>query len=578
MQRIKKNLIKQCLKYKSYIIIVIIGIIVSLPFTVKGGISTHDGLAHLARSYATVKGFLDGQIPSVIASNFCGNFGYSWNLFYPPLSTYIAAIFKIFVPTFITALKLTVIFAIIMSGITMYNLIKSITKKDNTSLITAIIYMTSIYFITDIYVRMAIGEIMAYMFAPILFEGLYNLFYEDGKKHYLITLGAVGIILSHNISTLLIALVGILFILFHIEMLKSKDIWKKLIINMLFIVFIVMFFYGPFIQNITNTKYSATNGQMGSQQFAKQHALYLYQLVFGNNQYGDSLDLNSGIENEMNFSLGAPIIVALLFTPFVIKKVEKNKRKLYLVTFFIGILFALMSTNLWPWSKMPNIMTMVQFPWRMLLISTIMFSIIAGINISKIEENEETKTLLIITMIILLYTFQYISGIVKFNYDTDDSYLYEKDIIEDYRFTKNCGGLEYLPVKARKEYIVTRSDKAEVLKGNANIENEYKDGLNMTFDILNNNTDTEIELPYIYYLGYDIELNGKKIENRESENGFVSIIIPSSISNGKVTVKYSGTVLSKICVIFSSIAILGFTLYVIYYRKKVYTSNDLRKE
>ena len=67
-----------------------------------------------------------------------------------------------------------------------------------------------------------------------------------------------------------------------------------------------------------------------------------------------------------------------------------------------------------------------------------------------------------------------------------------------------------------------------------------------------------IELPYIYYLGYDVTLktaNEKiKLETFETNNGFIGIKLPI-LEEGKVGVKYTGTWLMNIANFMSVIGV-----------------------
>ena len=67
----------------------------------------------------------------------------------------------------------------------MYELLKEITKKNKISLLGSIMYMCAPYALVNIYTRMALGEISAYAFFPILFLGIYNLINGNGKKTYI---------------------------------------------------------------------------------------------------------------------------------------------------------------------------------------------------------------------------------------------------------------------------------------------------------------------------------------------------------------------------------------------------------
>ena len=525
------------------------------------------GYSHLSRNYNTIQGLKNGQFPPEIVSNFCNGFGYSWNLFYPPLSTYVAAIFRLIVPTYVGAMKLSIVVAFLVSGIAMFQFVRKVTKNSNIGLISAILYMTANYLITDVYERMAMGEVFAYMFLPILFHGLYNIFYDKGKRNYLLAIGACGILLSHNISTLMVVGISILFVLFNgkklIQKETRKQIWKHLVINAIFIILIVLFFYVPFMEQQMATEYVAMQeGGMATKEFVSSHALYLYQLVFGKFENGGSYALDQGIDNEMFLSIGFPILVPLLFTPVVIKKISQEKRPLYWFVLILGILTSLMATTIFPWSKMPNIILLIQFPWRMLMLSTFLLSIIAGINIGKCIENLTMEKLLVVVLVVLMYSGQYISYVTQFDINFDESYLGKTEKIEELAGgNKYCSSFEYLPVKAKTEYTKNREDGVIIISGNAKIESEKKENNDMTFEVKEVQEETKLELPYIYYLGYQITFEGETIEYEESEHGFIQISIPKE-QEGEVKISYEGTLLSKIATTISIIGAIGLVIYI----------------
>ena len=529
-----------------YSILILIAILMCIPLFINGFFITHDGTAHFSRNYATIEAIKAGQLLPEIVSNFCGGFGYSWNLFYPPLSTYINAMFYLIIPNYIIDMKLIIIFVIILANIFMFQLMKDITKNKKISLIVSTIYVTSIYFITDIYVRLAIGEIMVYVFMPLLFNGLYNIFYEKGKKNYLLTIGTVGILLSHNISSLILAILSIIIILLHWKKLwkNSKQIWKDLFINIFFIILIVSFFMIPLLEHKLSAEYIAmVKDGMTSRELVVNSEINLKQLVM---------------------AIGFTILIPILLTPICYKKINKEKRYLYITILILGIITALISTKIFPWNIVPDIFLLIQFPWRMLLYSTFFLSIISGINISLFIIKEKNKRIIIIIFITIIYSGIYILKIINLDFNFDISYLYKTEKIENiYVFSQQCTNYDYLPVKAKTPYIQNRENKVIILNGNVKIENEKKEKTNMQFDIETYTEDSIIELPYIYYLGYNIKLNNKNINYEESENGFISIKIPKN-TNGKINIKYTGTKLSKISLFISIIGIISFIIYIIY--------------
>ena len=133
------------------------------------------------------------------------------------------------------------------------------------------------------------------------------------------------------------------------------------------------------------------------------------------------------------------------------------------------------------------------------------------------------------------------------------------------RVHAGCATFEYLPSKAydNLDYIKQRENRTYILSGNVTIEKEEKNGTNMSIVVSNIENDTSIELPYIYYLGYNVELqdetgNVQKIDTYESDNGFIAINLPEG-EYGTITVQYTGTILMKISYVVSILTRLSFT-------------------
>ena len=85
---------------KYYLIIIFIAIIITSGLLIEGLPNGHDADSHLARAVGTGEALSEGQFPALVTSNYANGFGYSWNIFYPPLVTYLEVILKIFVFTY----------------------------------------------------------------------------------------------------------------------------------------------------------------------------------------------------------------------------------------------------------------------------------------------------------------------------------------------------------------------------------------------------------------------------------------------------------------------------------------------
>ncbi len=174
-----------------YIFIVLVSCIITIPVLSKNiDVYYDDGIQHIARAFGTLESIKEQGINANVIQSFSNGFGYSWNLFYGPLSTISIIIINFICGNMITAYKLLNFISLILSGFFMYKFMLSITKNSNTSLLASIIYITFPYRLTDWYSRNALGEVMSFMFVPLVFLGLYQLF-NTTENHYYLTFGAV---------------------------------------------------------------------------------------------------------------------------------------------------------------------------------------------------------------------------------------------------------------------------------------------------------------------------------------------------------------------------------------------------
>ena len=644
------------------IIILIFAIAVSIPLlSQKFNIYFDDGVQHISRLMGTLQSIEEGQIIPAIMSNFCNGFGYSWNIFYSPLTAYLPLIFLAFTNSFELMLKLFIILVGFLSGIAMYKFVYKISKNRFAGLLSAIIYVCAPYRLTDVYIRVAVSELTSFIFLPIVFWGMYNIFncnptskdatsYKENfayiKDSLFLTLGAVGLILSHSVIAMYTAIICFIYVLINIKQLKNKQVLKVLAINILLILLITSFYTVPLLEHKLATNYEVFKpGRM-----ERTEAL-IYLKV-------DAIDLiNSGNDN-MNFEIGLISIIGLVLTILAHKKVEKNSKKMYWFSLITGTVCVIISLRFFPFEKLPAILKMLQFTFRLLEFSSFFFAVIAGINYSLAIKNFKLRDVLILGTISFLLVIPMYSKI-NFNKQKEEEELWKTVKVDNTtgRVHAGCASFEYLPSKAFEhlDYIKTRENRVYVLAEDGTyklpissqnalqdslqgslqdssedslqnsskniilennkaiiIENEKKNGTKLSFSVRkiddeevtnlsnidmvdksNDIAETEknenqnkkkeserqdtqngitLELPYIYYLGYSVELeyNGtkNKLETFESENGFVSICLPNSVfstdDEATVTVDYTGTALMKITYIISILSSLGTGLLATY--------------
>lgn len=541
-------------KVLSYLIIFAVSIFLCIPlFSKYMDISRDDGIQHICRLIGNANVLKQGKFFPVIISDFCNGFGYSWNLFYSPLTAYVPLIFKLFTSSFVVTLKMFMLLTIFLSGICLFQFVYKISKSYKASIISAILYMCAPYHLTDLYNRIAIAELASFIFLPIIFSGMYDLLNKKNKEPLLIIIGAVGLILTHNIIAIYTAIFCTIYLLVNYKTLIKNNTIKKIIISVILILLCTSFYWIPLLEHMLATNYEV----FLPQRMYKDNTLISSKLNF--------MDLFFTKHFGMNFHIGLAILLGALFLFCYRKKIKKQYRGTLSIFIMLGLISIIMTLKIFPYEYLPNFLKMIQFPWRMMEFASFFLSIIAGFGFAYFMNNNTKKELYIVIFLIIymciLLIMEKQTVNIPFN---EERYLRAIPVTSlTGRVHAGCASFEYLPQKAfqNRTYIENRSKEIIVLKGNAIISETKKENTNLSFKIEQVTDTTKLELPYIFYLGYSAKLTKhdgtqENLKIQESDNGFC-MIMTSNIENGMIEISYTGTILMKISYISTLIGIGG---------------------
>lgn len=560
-------------KVISILIIFIAAIIVCIPLlSEKTDITYDDGIQHICRLMGTSQSLQEGQPFATIMSNFCNGFGYSWNIFYSPITAFGPLIFKVIGMSYMSCIKIFMFVVVFLSGLSMYEFTKKVTKSNTVGVLSAVLYIFAPYRLTDMYIRNALAELTSFLFLPLIFNGLYNLLNKKKDKGYLLIFSTIGMILTHTIITVYTAIFAMIYCLINIKKLRNKNLLKKIIICILFILTITSFFWAPLLEHKNATQYEVfKEGRM-----ERTQVLTAYKLNF------DQLFITME-DSSMIYEIGLITLVGLIFTPFAIKRFKQKKYtrtkffRIYVFMLISGIVCALMTLKIFPFEILPSFLKMIQFSFRLLEFSSFFFAFVVAINIGIIVKDFSLKKVAIIGIILTILTAFFIGHLHHIeNFDENKLWPSVPVTSNTKRVHAGCASFEYLPSKAfnNRNYIENRSQNVEIISGNAQIENQNKQNSNMNFDIKFVSEETKLELPYIYYLGYEVTLKSNdseiKINTYETDNGFIGITIPI-VENGSIEVKYTGTFIMKFATfisILSTLVLIG-EIYLNYRKDKL---------
>ena len=361
-----------------------------------------------------------------------------------------------------------------------------------------------------------------------------------------------GLILSHNISTVLTTILASIYCLVNIKNIFTTRVKKGLIIDIIFILLITSFFWMPLLETKFLTNYRVyEQDAMSTKESFLSHTLAINDLFI----------TKQG--NLFVFEIGLPVILMLAFSILTFRKLEENEKE-YAFFLLAGLTSIWMTTKYVPWKFLPNGAYIIQLPWRMLVFSTFFFAIVASINMATLIRKFNGKDVFMIAMICLLYIATRHGGI---------PYSEEVLNVENYpisavtghenEWLPGMGRLEYLPSKAYENtfYIATRQDSILTLEGDCQIQEYVKNGMHLTAKIATQEKNAKLELPYIYYPGYIVRFDGMLINTFETENGFLGCDIMKQ-EEGELEIEYTGTSLMKITKILSIFALIAYIIYV----------------
>ena len=499
----------------------------------------HDILFHLSRIKGIKESFGVELFPSIY-SNYLNGYGYANPLFYPDIFLYIPAFIHYIGIDIYTSYKIFLFLINLFSIITMYISVKGISKNKYAAVISSIIYAFASYRLVDVFPRAAIGEALAFVFAPLVIYGIYEIINRDYKKFYILVIGMSGMILSHILSTIIISVLLFIFVIINFKkFITEKQRIKYLIISAFITLLITGYFIFPMLEQMMSNDFVFNNGSEISNLANRTVPFYALFLEI-------ILPLNPWI----------PAGIGTVFIYLTILKLKnKVKDKFINECFIIGIIALFLSSNLFPWKFVEKYFLLIQFPWRLYFITTVLLTISGSILVSKLFEKKSDR-IKQMTIIICLSSISLLSitasAVLRGRTNLDGYYL--------------GAGSEYLPLKVDLDYIKNRGN---VITSNNNISFTHKTvGNKIVVDFKNDYDNTNIELPLIYYKGYGAKIEDKYLNVKESDNGLVLVEI-GSIDEGTITVEYIKT---PTIYISRGISIISNTTFFIY----VYITN--RKE
>ena len=407
----------------------------------------HDTLFHLSRIEGLAQSFRSGKLFPDIYTLKNDGFGYGSALFYCDLFLVPAAL--LYLAGFEVAIgyKVTVFLFTWISGMSMALLLKKLRQNNLICLFGALCYLFSNYRITDVYVRGALGEVIAMAFIPLILYGFVDLFLEDEPQIQMLIAGFTGVALSHNL-TLLLSGIGFvaLMIIYYRKMTFSRII--KLMQAGLITIGLCAWFLFPMLEQTSFQSYYlhyyASSSDLAS------HALMSWQYLINETIFGLSGNYYT-YDQMMVVTPG----LALMFLPVLcLFDIHDKDRMIHFgrKCAALGIFFALLCSDFVPWDML-SFLRIMQFPWRWMTLACVFLAVGASVGCARILHHYRKGTIILFVLILfngIYLLFPVMDRTIVIHNDTTYEELLRGSIVDPYYGNTSynrieVAGADYLP-------------------------------------------------------------------------------------------------------------------------------------
>lgn len=534
---------------------------------------------HLTRIQAWRDAILEGVKYPYIWWHANFDFGYPTPLYYCQLLLFPAVYLISIGFSLVISYKIYIFLLIAAATFSIGLAQKHISKNKIHSIVVAMfVYLINSHEIISIFRRSALGELMAAVFIPTCLLGIYYVLYSDYEKWFYLVIGFTGIVLSHNISFVIMCIIFLIFIIINLKTLFNEKERIYSIIKAVICTFLLsIFFTFPMLEGLSNNKMYINNGS--------------------NTNYIEGISIKELFDFSCTWNIYANLSPGpfLLFVP-LLSIFVKNKRKENKFIFdclIIGYVLVFCMTKYFPW-QLFKFMSFMQFSSRLLPPICALLALSGSYYFEKFLSNfqvKQLKTMASCILILLVFVSTYHSltetkyGMYGYSNSMtlDEAYeeLYKPFESETFFDSQQLSSGDYLPVN-NIEYTTYEYYEPSISSSNSiNDTSAYMEIDDALIDkttyyhyvfIVNSNKNynTTIGVPRTYYSGYKVKAysNGKLIKEIEpyadERNGILRFEAIKSDSPITYDVYYEVSNIQKYSMKISIVSVVFVPAYIIY--------------
>jgi hypothetical protein len=468
-----------------------------LPFFGSGFIPTHDGEFHFIRFAEFFRMLQTGYLFPRWAPTINSGYGLPVFEFLYPFANYISSMFHVFGMEFVGGFKISSALGYLIAVLFCFLWLKKRFGLFPAAIGTiASAYVP--YWFVELFVRGAIGEVWAIAF---VFLALWTI---EMKRPIWFALAIAGIILSHNILTIIF---GPFFILY----LHLRRDWKW-IWFMLLGAGLAAWFWLPAIME---SKYMVGLNTVNY----KDHFASVAELLIPS--WGTAFSGPGYIANKMSFQIGIGPILWLIAAGLLMlsKRIKTNQKREVLGLFVLIVLVLYMtlpqSTVIW---ELIPFMAYIQHPWRFLVYLIPVTAYIAAVVAGSIK----TKWIAVIVAVVsVAVSFSYTRGAV-YEPRNDAYYLTNPNFTDSASSMGNSLSTVWTSWKENRSLSIVTDTFNNPLSVVVQKE-RYLDRLYQ----VNLEAPLVVRLHILYFPGWTVFVDGKKAVIDYTANGTLDIAVPA---------------------------------------------------
>lgn len=496
----------------------------------------HDYL-HGTRIAEMLRGFQEGQLPVI----WSGNLGYGYGMplfeFYAPLPFYVGALLYWLGIELVLSIKLLYLICTLGAMWGAYKLGLLFYGRLGAVMVAGV-YTLAPYRALNLYLRGALSEAWGMLALPWILY--FSVLIMRGKKSAWIGLviSLATLFLSHNLTTLMFVPFSLLFaavlpVLENKKIVLDKDLLVRYLVlggSYLLAGGLSAFYMIPALME---KQYTQVEQIFSGYFWFGQHFLYLRQFIIPYWGYGGSI---WGPNDEMSFFLGYGLwiglgLLALTTLIWSISFFRTKKKvltvwkkmplplKVSLFSFILmtGALLFTTAKATWFWETVPGL-SYIQFPWRFLAVASIFGALaIGGVSILK----GKIRYIALLSILVgVLMNARYFRP-ERYLADVSGFYTADPELIR----TQMSSTLpDYIPsgVKLPIEPATELVIQPEKLEYEVLVDRAHEKLLSLTVP-----TDQTVTLAIAHYPGWELELDGERVDKQVSEQGLLQLKVPA---------------------------------------------------